>query len=44
MNNNNDLYCCFVCGVVLKDWWEFSEKLEIDKIKLFECMGFCCGM
>ena len=31
------------CGAVLKDWREFSEKSEIDKIKPFECTGFRCG-
>ncbi|MEZ7718914.1 hypothetical protein [Haemophilus paraphrohaemolyticus] len=44
MNNNNEPYRCPACGGVLKDWREFSEKSEIDKIKPFECTGFHCGM
>ncbi|MDY5107447.1 MAG: hypothetical protein SPE78_10065 [Actinobacillus minor] len=34
---------CPDCGSVLKDWRDFSEKSEIDKIKPFECTGFRCG-
>ena len=44
MNNNNEPYRYPACGAVLKDWREFSEKSEIDKIKPFECTGFRCGM
>lgn len=36
-------YSCPSCGSVLKDWRDFSEKSEIDKIKPFECTGFRCG-
>lgn len=31
------------CGAVLKDWRNFIEKSEIDKIKPFECTGFRCS-
>lgn len=34
---------CPDCGSVLKDWRDFSEKSEIDKVKPFECTGFRCG-
>ncbi|EER47573.1 hypothetical protein AM305_07828 [Actinobacillus minor NM305] len=34
---------CPACGADMKDWSDFSEKSEIDKIKPFECTGFRCG-
>lgn len=34
---------CPDCGSVLKDWRDFSEKSEIDKVKPFECTGLKCG-
>lgn len=34
---------CPACGADMKDWRDFSEKSEIDKIKPFECTGFRCG-
>ena len=34
---------CPACGADMKDWRDFSEKSEIDKVKPFECTGFRCG-
>lgn len=34
---------CPDCSSVLKDWRDFSEKSEIDKVKPFECTGLKCG-
>lgn len=43
MNKEKELHYCLDCGAVLKDWRNFIEKSEIDKIKPFECTGFRCG-